>query len=630
MRFELVLKNEIERSTAISLNEELPFISGENNGYFLGWNRDTIGINYAVCQQDCLDKNNWSKGGYGGGDLGSLIMFIGLTHTRIDNLGNYWVSHKTFEEGSTIVITDDIRIYNQRSQLINTFDILNGPLSIVGVKTAYETKNGFGWLMGSKESTNRLIALEWDRNSNIFSTFEIDTNNMLSGIPEAKGIIPINQYYINGELRIAYLVRVSEETEEETIFNQNLHFSSYGFNDTAMEYTNIMPRKSYSYSVENSDLFNTWGYSNMIDGNLQLVDQELESVSFITDIWSDESSPLIATLSQDFFNHSELEIVLKKTECGSFLTYISEASSKYYINTRNCGESPIENPNSISLSAPSIVDPYLDNNFSIALNINSEAPLFGTEISCTFTNNHLQITNYAYVNWADNVLQVPMSFDAQAGTWSGAQSLIVGENPLIGEIAFTAFDLLTDMTTATWNMSCSGLGSDELANPIPLQSNSISIQIDDGIHGGSSIISGTISIPGQTDNAGVTVSISINDREVQITTDASGAFSFEALREGSFTVHVVHDQFVAACNTLELIEGGVLEPISIDMIPGDINSDGIIDIGDFTFLSGRFGLDSSSIEYDNKADLNDDDIINILDLTLLGSHFGSEQCNTSL
>ncbi len=619
----------------------LPIIINESNGFFVGMHppegnlSTATSFEYGICTEDCLSLSSWNSSEDVIASLEALMIYPTISSSQINKEGYYWTLNiNNFNDGDS---SRALRVYDKDSNFMGTIDFNSTDLPglvegnaddmiLSASFTAFELNNGFGWLLTGANS-EELNLLSWDPSMGFnISSLENPFNELINSNSESEDtyLHMILAKVSNEELQIALI--------NKEIASSSIHFVTYERNS------------NNSFIVNRQESVNT---SSIILSAQNLAFSRMINNDII--FYSNDNSYLIKNaflggtlnleVSNEYFSSDIPLHIFNQSGCGN-LAIIEKAEDdqlnlsntdivKYYANT-TCEYASIDVPNQISLLAPSTIDPYLDNNFSITLNVDSETPLFGTEISCTFSNNHVQITNYTYVNWADNVLQVPMSFDTQVGTWSGAQSLIMGENPLTGEVAFAAFDLLADMTTATWDMNCSGLGSDELANPIPLQSNSISIQIDDGIHGGSSIISGTISIPGQTDNSGVTVSIIINDREIQATTDASGAFSFEALREGSFTVHVVHDQFVAACNTLELTEGGVLESISIDMIPGDINSDGIIDIGDFTFLSGRFGLDSSSIDYDNKADLNDDDIINILDLTLLGSHFGSEQCNTSL
>jgi len=57
------------------------------------------------------------------------------------------------------------------------------------------------------------------------------------------------------------------------------------------------------------------------------------------------------------------------------------------------------------------------------------------------------------------------------------------------------------------------------------------------------------------------------------------------------------------------------------LYPWDVNSDGIVDIQDFSIVSKHFG---ESPPGDPKADVNRDGQVNILDLVLISKHFGEK------
>ncbi len=63
----------------------------------------------------------------------------------------------------------------------------------------------------------------------------------------------------------------------------------------------------------------------------------------------------------------------------------------------------------------------------------------------------------------------------------------------------------------------------------------------------------------------------------------------------------------------ELVSSNLLAPKA----PYDVNTDGVVNILDLTFVAARFG------EADPKADVNVDGTVNILDLTLVAQNFGN-------
>ncbi len=62
------------------------------------------------------------------------------------------------------------------------------------------------------------------------------------------------------------------------------------------------------------------------------------------------------------------------------------------------------------------------------------------------------------------------------------------------------------------------------------------------------------------------------------------------------------------------------------VIPGDLNSDNVVNILDLVIVGSNFGKDYNNAGTDKRADANGDRVINILDLVIVGSNFGK---NTS-
>lgn len=63
------------------------------------------------------------------------------------------------------------------------------------------------------------------------------------------------------------------------------------------------------------------------------------------------------------------------------------------------------------------------------------------------------------------------------------------------------------------------------------------------------------------------------------------------------------------------------EPESDHQLASDVNSDGVINILDLTFIASEFGRMLMEVQSPN-PDINSDGVVNILDLTLAASHFG--------
>lgn len=275
-------------------------------------------------------------------------------------------------------------------------------------------------------------------------------------------------------------------------------------------------------------------------------------------------------------------------------------------------------------SSSNDIDPYVDPGFTIDLSAFGGG-YYGIEANCSLQTTNAIVDSNDYIDLSETALQIPIEWNSVTGEWKGAQSL-TGLESLSGSKDFAQFNLTADMTTGTWTMNCSGIASDIEGNKIELNPAEITINLDDQIHGGSSVISGQIQIPNTTDYSGVVVTITLNGRQIEVTTMEDGTFTFDRLVEGDYTVHVYSDQYVAACNNLTLDGTNAAAPLTIEMYAGDINNDGAVDIGDFSYLSSLYGLNSEDELYDALADLNHDGTINVQDLSILGSHFGTDHC----
>ncbi|MGR6874609.1 carboxypeptidase regulatory-like domain-containing protein [Pseudomonas sp. HK3] len=293
---------------------------------------------------------------------------------------------------------------------------------------------------------------------------------------------------------------------------------------------------------------------------------------------------------------------------GSFFLYLDRTGFKITVENEN-------------------LDPYLDSNFSPIVSV-SRYKYYGIEANCSLQTTNVAVDGGDYIPLSETALQIPIEWDSLTGEWNGAQSL-TGLESLSGSKEFAKFDLTADVTTGTWTMNCSGIASDIEGNKIALNPAEITINLDDQIHGGANVISGKISIPNTSDYSGVVVTITLNGRQIEVTTQEDGTFEFDRLVAGDYSVHVYSDQYVAACTSLTLNTDNTNPVLNIPMYAGDINNDGGVDIGDFSLLSSLFGLNSDDENYNPLADLNHDNVINIQDLSILGSHFGTDHCEVS-
>lgn len=269
------------------------------------------------------------------------------------------------------------------------------------------------------------------------------------------------------------------------------------------------------------------------------------------------------------------------------------------------------------------IDTYYSPQFS--LDIKTLGEHYAVDASCTL-NGPAALTSVSYGNWGSaNRLQLPLQWQGQS--LSGALSQTAPDAAVDGEQMLFNTVVLAEMTTDTLTINCSGEMSDANGHLLSVMPDTITITLDDGIHGGNSAVNGQIVLPDGVSAEDVVVNITIDGRTISVTPDENGNFSFSGLRAGDFTVDFQSEGYVQSCMSATLDGAGNHDFGQIELLAGDINQDGTIDIADFTFLSGRYGTQQGEENYVLAADLNKDAVINVQDLAILASHFGSQQCN---
>ena len=284
--------------------------------------------------------------------------------------------------------------------------------------------------------------------------------------------------------------------------------------------------------------------------------------------------------------------------------------------------------NKIAISPSDIIiDPYSNQASQFSIDV-SGTDIYGLDVSCDLSSTSLSVTQASYNGLfnSQNTMRLPLIYDATSIT--GTETLIAPELPLSGAGSFVLADIIAEFTTEDVQVTCAAELSDENGQLLQVTLTPATIRIDDGVHGGAGAVSGMISIPGVTDLSGVEVVLTINGRQVMVTTDEAGRFEFDALRDGDFTISLSSENYVQSCQSALVAGGGAVNLGTIELLAGDINGDGSIDIADFTFMAARYRSSQGDADYDAKADLNNDAVINIQDLAILGSHFGSTQCNS--
>jgi len=374
---------------------------------------------------------------------------------------------------------------------------------------------------------------------------------------------------------------------------------------------------SASYSVQLGD----------VDGDGDL-DAFVANLSQANRVWLNNGDGTFTDSTQSLGSSNSPDVQLGDVDgdgdLDAFVANYSSQANKVWLN-----QSPAIQGNTLTfVPSATHIEPQIDNTLSVDLVVDGDA-LYGLQLDCGVDSSVLTLTGGSLGNFFDpaNRLEIPLTLDAPTGSFEGAISLHAPATAVtgIGSGPFASLNFIVADTTATVSVATctalfSGLAGEELSGTV----SAATIVVDNGIHGGTGSISGQLTIPGVTEYCGIVVTLtnSATGRTLTTTTDCSGNFTFEGLRDGDYTLVADFDNYVLGCTAVSVSGGAatVLDPIA--MLAGDLNNDGSIGIADFTLMAASFGLSLGDTGYNDLADINGDNTVNIFDLTILGAHFG--------
>jgi hypothetical protein len=217
--------------------------------------------------------------------------------------------------------------------------------------------------------------------------------------------------------------------------------------------------------------------------------------------------------------------------------------------------------------------------------------------------------------------------DYEAGKWIGALGMRFPAEPVTGKglfarnIGLRVKPNVYGPQTISGSVTLTNADGEELGVKV-LDAN---VTIDDGLHGGEGVISGTVTLPDGSPLAGVDVTISKGRKTYTVQTDENGVFRFEdlgALETGeSYVVSTEYDGFSVEQEVDDVSAPTELAFKLIDTLLADLNKDGVVDIQDFTILASAYLTDKGDEGFDERADLTRDQSVDVSDLALLGSHW---------
>lgn len=140
---------------------------------------------------------------------------------------------------------------------------------------------------------------------------------------------------------------------------------------------------------------------------------------------------------------------------------------------------------------------------------------------------------------------------------------------------------------------------------------------------GVSTISGTVTLKAQADHSGTEVQF-VGPLNGTVATDAAGDFS-AVITPGTYIVTATHSHYLTAVTEVHL-ELGAEETLTVELLPGDVNNDGVIDTLDLVGTANSLGKTEAE---PLTGDWNNDGIIDILDLAHTANNLGKTESKWS-
>jgi hypothetical protein len=140
---------------------------------------------------------------------------------------------------------------------------------------------------------------------------------------------------------------------------------------------------------------------------------------------------------------------------------------------------------------------------------------------------------------------------------------------------------------------------------------------------GAGSISGMVAYQGRTGSAGITISLVKGDGTIlkQITSDATGKFSFSNLVPGTYGIAATATGYLTiGYKTAIAADGKGVDIGTLTVRAGDFDGNQMIDLADAGIVGANFN--NPVPPSPDQADLNKDKLVDIRDLVLIGSNFG--------
>jgi hypothetical protein len=258
--------------------------------------------------------------------------------------------------------------------------------------------------------------------------------------------------------------------------------------------------------------------------------------------------------------------------------------------------------------------------FEVSVIVKEVTGLFGGQFELSFDPTYLEAVDGSLQPGSDmepTVVGV-REIDNGAGSISFAVSRQGDVQELSGDVVLATLRFVALVPTQATTVDISGvLLGDKFAREIPyeiLQGLTLSIT---GVAGAT--VQGQVMLDGRNIGNWDGAAVTIDGTAFNATTDLDGNFEIVDVPPGTYTFRAYVDGYLeAVCETAEVV-APLTVLASIELVAGDVNGDGTIDVVDAVAIGAAFGDPASN----PAADLNDDGDVNVFDLILMSVNFGA-------
>jgi hypothetical protein len=262
--------------------------------------------------------------------------------------------------------------------------------------------------------------------------------------------------------------------------------------------------------------------------------------------------------------------------------------------------------------------------FEISVTVRNVSGLFGGQFELSFDPAYLQGVEDSLQAGTDLEPSITgvSTIDNDAGSVLFAVSRQGDVEELSGDVVLATMHFTATAQTEWTTVGISNvLLGDKDANQI--ESGETSDLVLAVTSDGASV-SGQVTLEGREAGNFDGAEVTIEGTEMSATTDGDGNFEFADVAPGVYTFQADAEGYLpAVCEGAEVVAPST-ELMPVELLAGDVNDDGAIDITDAVAIGVAFG----DAEGNPEADLNDDGAVNILDLILMAVNFGASSPTT--